>query len=103
MRAEIVLCWESKIIINFSNRQVPGSDPGTLLHLDGVLHDSEEALKALKEALEDPSRISAILHTIMNNSKFADLPLITCSKSVIKTLKLDTRTVSARVDLISFY
>ena len=103
MRAEIVLCWESKIIINFSNRQVPGSDPGTLLHLDGVLNDSEEALKALKEALEGPSRISAILHIIMNNSKFEDLLLNTCSKSIIKTLKLDTRTISARVDLILIY
>ena len=33
LRTEIVLWWESKIIINFSNRQIPKSDPGTLLYL----------------------------------------------------------------------
>ena len=33
LRTKIVLCWESKIIIKFSNRLIPEYDPGTLLHL----------------------------------------------------------------------
>ena len=69
MKIEIVLCWESKIIIDFSNRQIPEPDPGTLLQLRRSAYDNEEALKALKalkEALEGPSRTS--LHIVMNNS-----------------------------------
>ena len=35
-----------------------------------------------------------------NKSGFVDLPPNTCSKSIIKTVKLDTRAIRARVDLI---
>ena len=43
-------------------------DPGTLYVQDGVLYGNPETQKAWKEALKGSSRISAILHIIMNNS-----------------------------------
>ena len=69
-----------------------------------MLCDNEEALKALKEALECLSRISAILNTIMNNSINQGLRICHWipAQSHSKTLKLDTRTVSCRVDLVLF-
>ena len=108
LRTEIVLCWGSKIIINFSNRQIPQPDPGILLHLRQSAYDNEEALKALKKALEGPSRISAILHIIVNNSinqglRSATKYLLKVSNTITKTLKLDTRTVSSYVNFILFY
>ena len=33
LRTEILFCWESKIIINFSNKQIPEPDLGTLRYL----------------------------------------------------------------------
>ena len=67
-----------------------------------MVYDNEGALKALKKALVGPSRISAILHTAMNNSIDQDLRSANeyLLKVIIKTLKLDNRAVSSRVDLI---
>ena len=62
LKIEIVLCWESKIIIDFSNGQIPESDPDTVLHLIRSDYDDEEALKALKEALESIQDLCRITH-----------------------------------------
>ena len=80
-------------------------DPGTLYVQDGVLYGNAETQKAWKEALKGSSRISAILHIIMNNSinKVCGSATEYLLKVIIKTLKLDTRTVSSRVDFILFY
>ena len=66
-----------------------------------MLYDNEVALKALKEALEGPSRTSAILHIIMNN--LINQGLRSATEYLLRVNNKDTRLVSSRVDFILFY